>query len=105
VSLAATKPQNALGNLIHLDAMGTHLIIINDINVAKKLLDKRSVIYFDRPQFAMAGELCSWSRTLILTHHNEERFKDLRNCFFKIFGTNRTSSGYTRYSKRRHSYS
>jgi hypothetical protein len=87
VHLAAMKPQNAPGNLIHLDAMGTHFIIINDINVAKELLDKRSAIYSDRPELAMAGELCGWSRTLILTHYNEERFKDLRTCFFKMFGT------------------
>jgi hypothetical protein len=71
---------------MHLSALGLHIVVLNDSNMAKDLLDKRSAIYSDRPTMSMAGELCGWDRPLVM-HHYDEGFKEFRRCFFKLFGT------------------
>ncbi|KAK7458132.1 hypothetical protein VKT23_010040 [Stygiomarasmius scandens] len=45
------------GNVIYLDVVGTPIVVINSVSVAKDLLDKRSAIYSDRPHLVMACEL------------------------------------------------
>ena len=42
-----------LGKIISLKAMGQCLVIIDDVETAVNLLDKRSGIYSSRPQSAM----------------------------------------------------
>lgn len=39
------------GDIIQLDLLGYHLIAVNSAKVARDLLDKRSGLYSDRPQF------------------------------------------------------
>ena len=46
-----------LGKIISLRAMGQCLVVIDDVETAVNLLDKRSAIYSSRPQLAMV-ELC-----------------------------------------------
>ncbi|KZV76662.1 cytochrome P450 [Peniophora sp. CONT] len=75
------------GPLIHLDAMGTHLVIINDQNIAIELLDKRGSNYSDRPHMTMASELIGWNRPLILRRYDDVLFKEIRRCFSQLFGT------------------
>ena len=74
------------GNIIHISALGLHIVVLNDQQVARDLLDKRSAIYSDRPTMAMAGELCGWDRPLVM-HHYDDTFKEFRRYFFKLFGT------------------
>ncbi|KAF9645498.1 CyP450 monooxygenase [Thelephora ganbajun] len=54
-------------DLLHLDVMGSHLVVLNDGDAAADLLERRSVIYADRPRLPMVGELmgCSWSFSIM----------------------------------------
>ncbi|KAI0029194.1 cytochrome P450 [Vararia minispora EC-137] len=81
-----TQWKEDYGPIIHISAMGIHFVVLNDVNVAKDLLEKRSAIYSDRPTMPMAGELCGWDRPLVM-HHYDDTFKEFRRSFFKLFGT------------------
>jgi hypothetical protein len=59
------------------------MIILNGLQSARDLLDKRSSIYSDRPRFVLLSELCvaqnftrrtrSLTRTLMMQHGMEQR--------------------------------
>ncbi|KAJ7069399.1 cytochrome P450 [Mycena amicta] len=48
------------GDVMHLDVLGTHLIILSSHQAAVDLLEKKSAIYSDRPPFILY-ELLGWS--------------------------------------------
>ncbi|KZT30011.1 cytochrome P450 [Neolentinus lepideus HHB14362 ss-1] len=48
------------GDVMHLSALGRHLIILNSLDAARDLLEKRSSIYSDRPKFTMISDLMGW---------------------------------------------
>lgn len=45
------------GPLTWLTIPGQTILVINSLEAAKELLDKRALIYIDRPRFTMASEL------------------------------------------------
>ena len=44
---------------MYLNALGQPIIVINSLNVAAELLDKRANIYSDRPRMIVANEIIS----------------------------------------------
>ncbi|KAF8157210.1 cytochrome P450 [Crassisporium funariophilum] len=46
--------------IIHLEAAGNDIIVLNSFEAAKELCDKRSSIYSSRPSFTMTTELMGW---------------------------------------------
>jgi hypothetical protein len=50
-------------------------VVLNSIEVAIEMLDKKSGIYSDRPVLQMGGELCGWRDNLVLTPYGE-RFRN-----------------------------
>lgn len=38
------------GDLLHVSAIGTHIIIINSLKIAEDLFEGRAKLYNDRPQ-------------------------------------------------------
>ncbi|KZW01466.1 cytochrome P450, partial [Exidia glandulosa HHB12029] len=49
------------GPLVHLRLLHKHMIIINSLDVAEDLLERRGAIYSDRPPFTMLGDLMGWN--------------------------------------------
>lgn len=35
-------------DILHLNMMGTHMVVLNNTEVSKELLERRSVVYSDR---------------------------------------------------------
>ncbi|KAJ3486701.1 hypothetical protein NLI96_g4059 [Meripilus lineatus] len=75
-----TKPHNdatftewhkRYGDLIHLNVFGKNLLFINSAKVAIDLLDKRSIIYSDRPWFPVQ-EMIGWQDILGFLPYGEE---------------------------------
>ena len=44
--------------VVRLNALGMNLIVVDTMDAAKELLDKRSATYSDRPRMIMLNELC-----------------------------------------------
>ncbi|KAF5349315.1 hypothetical protein D9758_011802 [Tetrapyrgos nigripes] len=48
------------GNVVHIRVFGSSMVILNSIQVAQDLFDKRGAIYSDRPRFVLLNELMGW---------------------------------------------
>ncbi|KZV73575.1 cytochrome P450 [Peniophora sp. CONT] len=77
---------NKYGPIMHINALGMPIIIVNDVKIATDLLDKKSALYSDRPTLPMAGELVGWETTLVLQHY-DGRFKEYRKYLHRFMGT------------------
>ncbi|KAJ7482244.1 cytochrome P450 [Mycena galericulata] len=55
--LRFTEWKAQYGPIISLNLAGQPVVVLNDHQIATDLLDRRSAIYSDRPQFIMAGEI------------------------------------------------
>lgn len=64
------------GDVIYLHMLGKPVIVLNSVEAAIDLLDKRSVNYSDRPPFVIP-ELIGWVRTLPAVGYGE-KFQKLR---------------------------
>lgn len=45
------------GEVVYAKLFQTPVIIVNSMNVARELMDKRGAIYSDRPPFTLLGEV------------------------------------------------
>ena len=45
------------GEVVYAKLFHTPVVIVNSMNVARELMDKRGAIYSDRPQFTLLGEV------------------------------------------------
>ncbi|TFY67214.1 hypothetical protein EVJ58_g1763 [Rhodofomes roseus] len=59
------------GDVVHLEALSDHIVILNSVQAAKDLLDGRSAIYSDRPASTMA-DLCGFGVELGMLSYNAE---------------------------------
>ncbi|KAH8100340.1 cytochrome P450 [Cristinia sonorae] len=59
------KRFDAVGNLIYARFFRRHTIMINSIEVAQDLLEKRGANYSDRPPFVLHTELMGWKSMLV----------------------------------------
>ena len=60
-------------------------MILNSVEHAVALLEKRGTIYSDRPTLMMGGEIVGWKYTLALTPYGE-RFREYRKYIAKEIG-------------------
>ncbi|KAF9020326.1 cytochrome P450 [Hymenopellis radicata] len=68
---------------------GKPFIILNSYRTAYALLDKRSLIYSDRPKLVMAGQMMGWGEIIGLLPYGEE-FRSHRKMFHSLFGSKAT---------------
>ncbi|KAJ7584750.1 cytochrome P450 [Mycena floridula] len=59
-------------DIIHLDVVGTSIVVLDTAEAATELLDKRSAIYSDRPRMVMVNELMGWDFVFGLMHYGDE---------------------------------
>ncbi|KIJ56796.1 hypothetical protein M422DRAFT_57427 [Sphaerobolus stellatus SS14] len=58
------------GGILHISALGTHLVILNDPKYAEEMLDKKGRLYSERPRLMMTGELLGWGEGPALINFN-----------------------------------
>ncbi|KAF9646526.1 cytochrome P450 [Thelephora ganbajun] len=73
-------------DILHLDVMGSHLVVLSNSDVATDILERRSVIYADRPRMPMVNELmgCSWSFSLMPYGNTWRIHRKLFHRFFNV---------------------
>ncbi|KDQ07018.1 hypothetical protein BOTBODRAFT_39161 [Botryobasidium botryosum FD-172 SS1] len=66
------------GDIVHAQAFGQHLVILNSYQLASQLLGPRA-LYSDRPQFQFLGELMGWGRMVSLIQYGDvwKRYRKL----------------------------
>nr|AAS88584.1 PAH-inducible cytochrome P450 monooxygenase PC-PAH 6 [Phanerodontia chrysosporium] len=50
-------------DIVHVEALGKHVYVVNSARAAKELFDGRANVYSDKEQSVMMLELCGWSRS------------------------------------------
>lgn len=69
-----------------INALGTSILVVNSLQHAIALLDKRGFIYADRPRFVVGGELIGYDRLLGMARYGE-RVRMLRKMIHPVVGT------------------
>ncbi|KAL0958953.1 hypothetical protein HGRIS_014265 [Hohenbuehelia grisea] len=72
------------GDIIHLSALGKHVVVINSNQAAIDLLDKRSANYSDRPDIPMAN-MTGWTAINIGLIHYGDTWRKHRRLFHQKF--------------------
>ncbi|KAK0222302.1 cytochrome P450 [Armillaria fumosa] len=77
------------GDVCSLSVFGQSFIVLNSYRSAYALLDKRSVIYSERPNLVMAGELMGWNDIIGLAPYGET-FRAHRKLLHSVLGSKST---------------
>ncbi|KAJ7579218.1 cytochrome P450 [Mycena floridula] len=75
-------------DVIHLKVFGTSILVVNTLEAATELLEKRSSIYSDRPRFTMLNELMGWDFNFAFMPYGD-KWRARRTLFHQEF--NQTS--------------
>ncbi|EIM84338.1 cytochrome P450 [Stereum hirsutum FP-91666 SS1] len=79
--LAYERMGKDLGDdLVHLDVLGSHIIVVNSAKAATELFEKRGAIYSDRPSYTMLIDLLGFDWALVFSRYGD-RFRALRKGF------------------------
>ncbi|TFK34339.1 cytochrome P450 [Crucibulum laeve] len=71
-------------DILHVQAGNNSLILVNTVEIAKDLLDKRSAKYSSRPQFTMSADLVGWIWSFVSMPYSDA-WKERRRMFQKNF--------------------
>jgi len=74
------------GGILHVSALGTHLVVLNDPKYAIEMLDKKGRLYSDRPLLMMAGRLVGWDEGPALIGFNDT-WGEYRRLMASFMGT------------------
>jgi hypothetical protein len=65
------------GDIMHVQVLGQHIIVLNSVKTAMEMLDNKSAVYSDRPVFPMGGELFGFKDALPFLPYGD-RFRRYR---------------------------
>ncbi|KAH7097900.1 cytochrome P450, partial [Auriculariales sp. MPI-PUGE-AT-0066] len=71
-----------LGDVVHVQALGQHIVILSSQEACNDLLIKRGATYSDRPVFTMAN-LSGWAHGLVLQTYGD-RLRTMRRLFSRL---------------------
>lgn len=71
---------------MHVSALGKSIVVLNDVNYAFDMLDKKSRLYSDRPTLVMAGQLVGWDEGPALIPFCDT-WSEYRKHFSQFMGT------------------
>ncbi|KAJ3563540.1 hypothetical protein NP233_g8878 [Leucocoprinus birnbaumii] len=74
-------------DILHIDALGKHIVILNSVKVANELCGERSAIYSTRPHLTMLSELMNGTRFMAAMPYGDA-WKARRRMFQHYFPSN-----------------
>ncbi|KAF9237423.1 cytochrome P450 [Melanogaster broomeanus] len=74
------------GHILSLNILGTQFIVINGMEAANDILEKKSSISSDRPHHTMGGDLVGWGNSTFLQQYGE-RHRQHRKFFHRQIGS------------------
>lgn len=79
---------------MHVRALGQSIIILNDVQHAVNMLEKKGSLYSDRPTLTMAGTLVGWDNNAVLLPFGNT-WKEHRRLFAQFLGTRSKVDAFT----------
>ncbi|KAJ3553128.1 hypothetical protein NM688_g3784 [Phlebia brevispora] len=80
-------------DLIHLNLMGTPMVILHTVQAANDLFEKRSALYSDRQSGVMANDLIGWDFLMGFMRYGT-RWRDSRRAFHQHFTAHAVTAYY-----------
>lgn len=74
------------GGIVHVNALGQNMVILNDPQYAIDMLDKKSLLYSDRPTLIMGGQIVGWEEGPALSPFSH-RWSEYRRLMSHFMGT------------------
>ncbi|KAI0696993.1 cytochrome P450 [Cerioporus squamosus] len=74
------------GGVIYLNVLGQSIVVLNDPKQAAEMLDKKGLLYSDRPKLVMGGQLVGWDEGPALIPFCD-RWSEYRRLFTYFMGT------------------
>ncbi|KAJ7043052.1 cytochrome P450 [Mycena alexandri] len=71
-------------DILHLNVVGTSIIVLSTADAANDLLEKRASIYSDRPRFRMVNDLMGWDFALAFMKYGDH-WRAHRRLFHEVF--------------------
>lgn len=71
---------------MHISALGQNIVILNEPQYAIDMLDRKGVLYSDRPTLVMGGQLVGWDEGPALIPFSD-RWAEYRRLFSHFMGT------------------
>ncbi|KAJ7460726.1 cytochrome P450 [Mycena latifolia] len=88
------------GPIVHLRVFGQSIIVLNDVNYAIDMLDKKSRIYSNRPHLVVGGELVGWDQGPALIQFGKT-WSEYRRLIAQFLGTrSKVESAYSHMSEK-----
>ncbi|KAJ7665191.1 cytochrome P450 [Mycena polygramma] len=83
------------GPIVHVKVLGTTIIVLNDLEYATDMLEKKSRIYSNRPTLVMGGELVGWDQGPALSQAGKQ-WSEYRRLMAQFIGTrSKTEASYS----------
>jgi hypothetical protein len=74
------------GDIVHVNVLGQHIVILNSIEAATSLLHQKASVYTNRPRLTFAGDLVGWNDLMTMAEDGPF-YKDQKRLFFQELGT------------------
>ncbi|KAF6802915.1 cytochrome p450 oxidoreductase [Colletotrichum musicola] len=87
------KHKQLYGPISSVTVMGQTIIILNDLELAYELLEKRSVKHSSRPRQIFAGEMVGWENSLAMSQY-DDRFRTYRKNMSRVIGSKAAAAQY-----------
>ncbi|KAG1852552.1 cytochrome P450 [Suillus subluteus] len=84
--LTFTEWGKKYGDILHIEVLGQHIVVLNSLKIAIDMLDNKSTIYSDRPILPVGGELIGWKNATPLLPYGD-RLRRHRKNFHNVIGT------------------
>ncbi|KAF7348414.1 O-methylsterigmatocystin oxidoreductase [Mycena sanguinolenta] len=81
--LTYTKWGKQYGDVVHLQVFGNHILILNSAKAATELLEKRAILYSDRPTIPMVP--LSGAEWMLLLMQHGDRWREHKRIFHQYF--------------------
>ncbi|KAI0723229.1 cytochrome P450 [Earliella scabrosa] len=84
--LTFSKWGDIYGGIVHVSALGQSIVILNDPKYAVEMLDKKGLLYSDRPKLVMGGQMVGWEEAPVLSPFCD-RWAEYRRLMSQFMGT------------------
>ncbi|KAG1784606.1 cytochrome P450 [Suillus plorans] len=74
------------GDITHISVLGRHIIVLNSVKTAMEMMDRKSIVYSDRPILPMSGELVGWKDSLFFLSYGD-RLRQQRKNLHRVIGS------------------
>lgn len=82
-------PHHRIGDIVSISLFGKRMVILNSLDVANELLDRKGAIYSDRPVLPVSGEIVNLARFTGFQQYGPV-LKNMRRLVSQTVGTNKS---------------